>query len=556
MVHVRIIVRSPDAQARIMTHPAIPAWIAALGASKADASPETIARYARTMQPDGTTPDCILYPETVEDVQDITRIAQEHGHVIYPISGGRNWGYGDACAPVDGAAIVDLGRMNRIIELNRDLGYAVIEPGVSQQQLYDAVRKQAPEYWVDATGAGPEATVVGNAVERGFGHTPYGDHVRTTCGMAVVLPDGRLLETGFGHYPEARTTHVYPYGVGPILDGLFMQSNLGVVVAMGVWLCPRPEAFSFFLIRVPEEHQLADAVERLRPMRMNGILNSAVHVGNDLRVFTSMDRYPWERAGGVTPLPEPLRRELRAETRLGAWNITGSFSGTPGQVREARRRLKRAFRGAGKIVFVGDRKLALGFRVAGWLNRFGMGQTLKKHLDALKPNYGLLKGIPTDMPLQSLGWRIRDGAEAHIDDPLTTSAGLIWLAPVLPLRGEDARQIVDVVAPIFRDHGFDLPITFTMLNERSMVAVMNISFDKQDPEECRQARACYEMAAAAVIAQGYIPYRSGPLGMGKLVREGDSFWEVASQIKDTLDPAGILARGRYIGLAGGSTNGA
>lgn len=527
-------------------HPAIAAWRDALGEEKVDASPETLARYARTMQPHGATPDCVLYPESVEEVQAIARVAQEQAHVIYPISRGKNWGYGDACAHVEGAAIVDLGRMNRIIEINRELGYALIEPGVTQQQLVDAVRAQAPEFWVDVTGAGPDSSIVGNLAERGFGHTPYADHVRTTCGMEVILPDGRLLQTGFGHFPGARAAHVYPYGVGPILDGLFMQSNLGIIVRAGIWLVPKPEAFSFFLVRIPGEAQLGEAVERLRPLRLQGILNSAVHIGNDLRVFTSMDQYPWERAGGETPLPEALRRALRAETRLGAWNITGSFSGTPAHVRDARRRLKRAFGPLGKVVLVDDRKLALGKTVAGWLGKIGLGRTLRKHLDALEPNYGLLKGIPTDMPLQSLGWRLRAGWEGRISDPLDTPAGLIWLAPVLPLRGEDGGRIVEIVAPIFRAHGFDLPMTFTLLNERAMVAVMNISFDKTLPEEAARATACYEEAASAVMAGGYVPYRSGPAGMARLTREGDVFWEAAGQIKRALDPSDVLARGRYI----------
>ncbi|MBL7648358.1 MAG: FAD-binding oxidoreductase [Candidatus Hydrogenedentes bacterium] len=534
-----------------MAHPAIDAWRQTLGQAKVDTTSEAIARFARTMQPQGTTPNCVLYPESPEDVQAIVRIAQEHAHGVYPISGGKNWGYGDACAAVDDAAIIDLGRMNRIFEINRELGYAVIEPGVTQQQLFDAVRRQAPEYWVDVTGAGPDASIVGNMCERGFGHTAYGDHVRTTCGMTVVLPDGRLLDTGFGHFPGAKSAHVYPYGVGPILDGLFMQSNLGIVVRIGIWLCPKPEAFSFFLVRVPDEDQLAEAIDRLRPLRLHGILNSAVHIGNDLRVFTSMDQYPWERAKGETPLPEDLRRTLRAETRLGAWNITGSFSGTPPQVREARRRLKRIFGDMGKVVFVNDRKLALGRRVAGWLGRIGLAPTLRKHLDALEPNYGLLKGIPTDMPLQSLGWRLREGWEGRITDPLDTPAGLIWLAPVLPLRGEDARRVVDIVTPIFQRHGFDLPMTFTLLNERSMVAVMNVSFDKSQPDDVDRARSCYAAAAEAVIAEGYIPYRSSPAGMARLVRRGDVYWEAAAQIKSALDPNQVLARGRYIPTSDG-----
>jgi 4-cresol dehydrogenase (hydroxylating) len=150
------------------------------------------------------------------------------------------------------------------------------------------------------------------------------------------------------------------------------------------------------------------------------------------------------------------------------------------------------------------------------------------------------------MPLQSLGWRLREGWEGRISDPLDTPAGLIWLAPVLPLRGEDAQRIVDIVAPIFQQHGFDLPMTFTLLNERSMVAVMNVSFDKSQPEDVERARSCYAASAEAVIAEGYIPYRSSPGGMKRLVRPGDVYWEMAAQIKSALDPNLVLARGRYI----------
>src|SRR5690606_19618318 len=107
---------------------AFAAWRDALGDAAVDTTAETCARYARTMQPSGTIPHAVLFPASTEDVQAIARIAQEYRHPIYPISGGKNWGYGDACAPRTGAAIVDLSRMNRIIEINRELGYAIIEP--------------------------------------------------------------------------------------------------------------------------------------------------------------------------------------------------------------------------------------------------------------------------------------------------------------------------------------------------------------------------------------------------------------------------------------------
>lgn len=533
---------------------AMAAWRSALGAGAVDADESTLLRYARSTQPQGTKPCCVLRPATVDALRGLLRVAAAHRVPVYPISCGKNWGYGDACAPADGMAIVDLSGMNRILEVNAELGYAVIEPGVTQQQLCDHVGREAPEYWVDCTGAGPDASVLGNALERGFGHTPYGDHVRCSCGMEVMLADGRLLQTGFGHYPGARAAHVYPYGVGPALDGLFTQSNLGIVTKLGVWLYPAPEAFRFFFIKVEREDALESLIDALRPLRMRGVLNSAVHIGNDLRIISSLRRYPWTEAKGVTPLPEALRAALSREAGVGAWNVSGTLAGTRGQVRAAARALRRAAGGLGRLVFVDDRKLAWGKRVAGLLRKFGGGKVLTRQLEALEPNYGLLKGIPTNEPLRGAQWRVRDDG-AGLVDPLDTHCGLLWISPVLPVRGTDARDLLTVTAPHFAEHGFDLLVTFTLLNERSMVAILNVAFDQRRAEEGVAARACYDATMTALEQHGFVPYRLGPTGMAHWTRPEDPFWSAALQIKAALDPLGILAPGRYIPAAGSSAKG-
>ena len=140
---------------------AIDAWRAALGTDKVDDSPATLDRYARTTQPSAPRPSRVLYPAATEEVPAIVRVASEHDVVVYPISRGRNWGYGDACAPTDGAAIVDLGRMNRIVEVDTELAYTVIEPGVTQGQLNAYLKENRCGLWMDCTGAGPEASLVG-----------------------------------------------------------------------------------------------------------------------------------------------------------------------------------------------------------------------------------------------------------------------------------------------------------------------------------------------------------------------------------------------------------
>lgn len=527
-------------------HAAVAEWREVLGAEGVSTEAKVLARYARTTQPEGTRPRGILYPVAREQVQSVVRIASRYGIVVYPISRGKNWGYGDACAPTDGAVIVDLSRMNRILEINSELAYAVIEPGVTQQQLFEVVRREAPGFWLDCTGAGGGASVVGNILERGFGHTPYGDHVRTTCGMEVVLPDGKVLHTGFGHFPEAKTAHVYPYGVGPILDGLFMQSNLGIVTQLGLWLYPTPEAFRFFFIKVDREEDLAPLIEALRPLRMRGILNSAVHIGNDLRIISSLRRYPWEEMNGATPLSESMRARLRRETGVGAWNVSGALAGTHAQVRGAARAVRRAAGPLGKVVFVNDLKLALGQRAIAILRHFGIGGRLARQLAALEPNYGLLKGIPTDEPLRGTQWRLRGQPSDALLDPLEARCGLLWMSPVVPMRGADADEVIRMVTPLYARHGFELLATFTMLNERSMVAILNMCFDKDNPEETAAASACYDAVMHALTTAGYPPYRVGAQGLPGLAIEGDTFWEVAGTIKRALDPADILARGRYI----------
>ncbi len=526
---------------------AFSAWRERLGPDGAIDDPAVLARYARSTHPNATRPWCVLLPASTAEVQAIVATAAKEGAGLYPIARGRNWGYGDACAPECGAAILDLSRMDAILEINAELGYAVIEPGVTQQQLYEAVRENAPDFWVDCTGAGKEASIAGNILERGFGHTPYGDHVRTSCGMEVVLADGRLLRTGFLHYPNAKAAWVYPYGTGPMLDGLFSQSNLGVVTRLGVWLYPAPEAFRFFFLRVQDPAALPALIEALRPLRMKGLLNSAVHIGNDLRLLSSLAPYPWEEAKGETPLSETLRARLRREAGIGAWNMSGSLTGTNAQVRAAYRALRRATKPFGKLRFATDARLAWARRIAQFGRRFGLARRLQAQLDTLAPNYGLLKGVPTDEPLRGARWRVRamDGNDTA-QDPRDAGAGLIWMSPVMPLRGEDIQAALDCAAPHFKTHGFDLLATYTLINERAVIAIFNIAFDNNIPEESEAALACYQATLAALKEAGYPPYRTNALGMDAIRDPGDTFWEVTQLLKRALDPKEVLARGRYI----------
>ncbi|MBI4555988.1 MAG: FAD-binding oxidoreductase [Candidatus Hydrogenedentes bacterium] len=524
---------------------AVQAWRELLPPGAVNSEDAVLDRYARSTQDRGTRPCCILFPDNATEVQAIVRIAVAQGVTVYPISRGKNWGYGDACAPTEGASIMDLSRMNRILEVNTELAYAVIEPGVTQGQLYGYLEERNTGLMMDCTGAGLTASLVGNTLDRGFGHTRYDDHFLTTCGMEVVLADGRILNTGFGHYPDAKATWVYRYGVGPFLDGLFCQSNLGIVTRIGLWLMPKPETATFFYVTVDRDEELAPLVDRLRPLRINGTLQTAVHIGNDLRMLSSKGRYPWQLTSGKTPLPEDVRARLRHEGGLGAWNAGGALIGTDGQVRAGRKALKSALSGLGKLKFVSDNKLAWAERVAPMLRRMGLGARLEEQIKSLIPIYGLLKGVPTDEPLLGAQWRLRHPPEGP-GDPLDSGCGLMWVSPVLPMTGRAATEVMRIAGPIFPRHGFEPLVTFTMINERAMIGILNVAFDKAESEETARAVQCYDALFDALMTAGYIPYRVGPRAMSKLTQGSKVFWDLARQIKQVLDPHNVIAPGRYI----------
>jgi 4-cresol dehydrogenase (hydroxylating) flavoprotein subunit len=517
----------------------------AIGEKYVIVDPASIHNYARTTLSYSTTPAAIVKPKNREEIIEIISIANRFKVPLYPISKGKNWGYGSACAAKDGQIIVDLERMNHIIEVNEKLAYAVVEPGVTQKQLCDYLLEHEHPLWLDCSGSGPEASILGNTLERGFGHTPYGDHFMHCCGMEVVIGDGRLLKTGFGHYANAKASHVFRYGIGPYLDGLFTQSNYGIVTKLGVWLMPKPEACSMFFCSIPDEADLAAAIEALRPLKLNGVIKSLVHIGNDLRVISSFERYPWQMAGNEVPLADELRAFFRRRGRFGAWNISGAVYGTHKFVKLSRQELKKALKGIGRVRFIGHREVRLASCLSRGLEKLGL---LKEHLIRLKSIekvYGLLTGTPTDAFLFGTLWRVKAELKAGLINPLDYHAGLMWVSPILPMTGKSAQDLIRLVNPVFRQYGFEPLITVSLITERAMVSVITISFDKANPSETKRASKCYDDFYHLIMSQGYIPYRTNIHSMKRLEENSETFWDVTYEMKRVFDPNHIIAPGRY-----------
>ena len=528
---------------------ALAEWRALLGAQRVLDNGPTLAAYASSTASWSTLPAAVLRPHTRGEVEALVRIAAARRIALYPVSTGRNWGYGDACAPGAGQVIVDLSGMNRIREVDARLAYVVIEPGVTQQQLSQYLLSEDLPLWMDSTGAGPDTSLLGNILERGFGHSPYGNRFQNVCGMEIVLADGEVLHTGFGHFPGARNGRVFPYGLGPWLDGLFTQSNFGIVTSVGLWLMPKTEAINHFLCSVARHEDIAPVIDALRPLRLDGTLRSILHIGNDLRVISGGMTYPHQRAGGAAPLPAALRQQLRQEAGVGAWTVSGALYGSACQVACARRAVRRALRHtAARPQFIDERKLAVGGWLARLLGRWPAGKRLQARVALGRSLFDMNKGLPNGRFLAGAYWRRRGGLPPGFPanaNPALDNCGLLWVSPVLPMVGAELLRVHALAEPIFRLHGFDLFATFSMINERALGGVLTVAYDKEDPGEAARAMQCYRELFDAVMEAGYVPYRVGLQSMAGLDDGGDSYWRVAARIKAALDPQGIIAPGRY-----------
>ena len=531
----------------MLTSEAIAALRAALGDEHVLTDRELLADYeTATFRTDQAIP-AVLRPGSVDEVQAVLRLANQFGFPVYAISTGLNTGYGSRVPPRGGCAVMELKRLDAILEYDAQLGFVRVQPGVTQQMLFDYLRERDAPFWIDCTGSYPDHSLIGNIAERGFGHTSHSDHFAHVAGFEVVLPEGERLRTGFGQYPNAAATPVYRWGLGPHFDGLFTQSNLGVIVEATIWLKPRPEYMQFFACRVDRDEDLAMLIDTLRPLRLDGTINSAMHIGNDYKVVAAIEGYPWKEAQGLTPLPPEVLARKAKQWDCGAWNASGALYGTRAEVRAARRRVRRALRGkVQRLQFLDERLLWLAERVARpyqWVT----GVNLAEMLRVVKPVFAMTRGEPSADTLTTSYWRKPSLPSPSPElRPERDRCGGLWLAPVAPTSGANARAIWDVVRTTMLRHGFEPAVTLTLLTERALDCVINVAYDRDVEGEDERAMACHDAMLAQFCELGFYPYRLGIQSMDKLPPRTAAYQRFLEGLRAQLDPRGVLAPGRYL----------
>ncbi len=197
--------------------------------------------------------------------------------------------------------------------MSEESAHALVEPGVSYFDLYRHIREKGLKLWVDVPDPG-WGSPIGNALDHGGGRTPlpYRDHFDAHCGMEVVLANGQVVRTGMGAVPGSPLWLQTKYGPGPLLDGIFSQSNFGIVTKMGFWLMPEPEASMSGRIRVPHHDDIVPLVRILSQLMYSNIvdcnftLQSPVPHQPGKGAADRQQRWRYARWSGIV---SPLRRD-------------------------------------------------------------------------------------------------------------------------------------------------------------------------------------------------------------------------------------------------------
>ena len=460
----------------------------------------------------------VVQPASVEEVQAIVRLANEHRVPLWTTSQGRNNGYGGLVAPGPWIRGDEPRRMNRVLAIDEELGYAEVEPGVSWYDLYAAIQAGGHRLMLSCADLG-WGSVIGNTLDHGCTYLPYGVDMSAACGLEVVLANGELLRTGMGAMPGNRAWHTYKRGLGPTLDQLFMQSNYGIVTKMGVWLMPYPETYMPIWVRAWNDDDLAPLVDTLRRLSLDDTIRMVPQICNTLIYASFMTRRTqwWDGDG---PIPVEIIDRIARELEVGRWMMRAALYGDEAVVDHRFAKVKAAFE-----------------QIPG-VEVWGTKTTPENAKNLEHPAERIQAGVP-DLEMNFMtGWY---GGEE--------SGGHVGFSPVAPLTGRDALTMRDLMRGLIEGSAnLDYLGALLMINARSFIHVTMVLFDTANEQQVRGAYDTSKLLVREAAKHGYGEYRAH-LDFMDVAADQYSFGDHAYRrftetIKDAVDPNGILAPGK------------
>jgi len=212
-------------------------------------------------------PEAAVWATTTEEVSAILKLANQE---MFPVTArGAGTSLAGLTVPEQGGLVLDLGRMNKIVEINIEDRLAVVQPGLVYADLEKAL---APHgfFFPPDPASGKVCTLGGNVATNagGIKGAKYGTTKDYVLALEVVLPDGRVLHTG-----SRCMKSVSGYDLTKLFVG--SEGTLGVVTEIILKINPRPALTSTAMATFQD---LEDAGRAVSEIMYCGILPSALEI--------------------------------------------------------------------------------------------------------------------------------------------------------------------------------------------------------------------------------------------------------------------------------------
>ncbi|MBS7251220.1 MAG: FAD-binding oxidoreductase, partial [Candidatus Freyarchaeota archaeon] len=417
------------------------------------------------------------------EIQEILLLANREGVPVTPRVGGMT--LSGLAIPCEGGIVLDLKRMDKIVELNKNSMYVVVECGVTVGQLKTYLEENCPELWFSMPHAPPSVGVIPNVLINGLGQLSlsYGANSDMINGLEVVLPTGGILRTGSCALGKSWLTK---YCL-PDFTGLFLGwfGATGIITKASVQLWPKPNFRDALFYKIYSIEALPEVFLKM----------SRSEVCEDICMFS------WTGTSGRERFP-------LAEKPVDVPEITMDIVLNGKSLEEVKHK-------KGVVRSIAEKLLRKGIQIEEYLRS---PQAKKEVLM-----------VPRIFPFMDL---LQGGGAEYLGCYISPS-----LVAAAYRRGVE----------IARRHGFQyLHFLRSMRTGHAICILYVFPFDKRDHDQVRKLVNVLKELSEECINLGGVLWKPSPTLQKFVLKNADSeYLKLMKKIKKLLDPQGIMAPGEW-----------
>lgn len=320
------------------------------------------------------------------------------------------------------------------------------------------------------------------------------------AGLEVVLANGDVVRTGQFAMSTSPSAHLTHLSFGPTIDGLFLQSNLGIVTKLGFHLTPQPQAFMSCTFDMPEFDDIETITDVFGAMRRNGTLPTVVYVFSlvEWSAIVHPRHHYWDKEG---PIPEWRLGEMQKELDTGRWTVKWGLYGPPRIIQAQYEEVQR----------VVAREAPTG-RLRNVLFKGGEDGELLEALSVPNPYGGMFVGVPSMYSIPMVDYyNPKDGGGVGAHGAYS---------PIVPLDGKTMKSWVHAARKVYESQGMDLNCDYFMANRHAIFVCM-LCFDKTNPKQRQAIENIYTGLFEEGKKLGFAKYRSHIDHMGEFLEPVD-----------------------------------